>query len=90
MQALAARKDLTAEEANRIAEQIDLARSQVLSAREQGEHRAGELRDRILAGIRDHVYAANRPELDYEGCEADFQRLRDDPQAGYAALKERL
>jgi hypothetical protein len=90
VQALAARKDMTPEEANRIAEQIDLARSKVLSAREQGEHRAEEMRDRVLAKIRDHVYAANRPELDFEGFEADFKLLFDDPKAGYAALKERL
>jgi hypothetical protein len=90
VQALAARKDMTTEEANRIAEQIDLARSKVLSAREQGEHRAEEMRDRILAKIRDHVYAAHRPELDFEGFEADFKLLFDDPKAGYAALKERL
>jgi hypothetical protein len=90
VQALGSRKDMTPEEANRIAEQIDLARSKVLSAREQAEHRAEELRDRILAKIRDHVYAAGRPELDYEGIEADFKLLFDDPKAGYAALKERL
>ena len=90
VQALGARKDMTPEEANRIAEQIDLARGKVLSAREQAEHRAGDLRDRILAKIRDHVYAARRPELDYAGFEADFRRLFDDPKSGYTALKERL
>jgi hypothetical protein len=90
VQALGSRKDMTPEEANRIAEQIDLARSKVLSAREQAEHRAEELRDRILAKIRDHIYAAGRPELDYDGIEADFRLLFDDPKAGYAALKERL
>jgi hypothetical protein len=90
VQALGARKDMTPDEARRIAEQIDLARSKVLSAREQAEHRAGEMRDRILAKIRDHVYAAHRPELDYEGFESDFRLLFDDPKAGYAALKERL
>jgi len=90
IEALKARNDITPEEANRIADQIDLARSKVLSAREQAEHRAGELRDRILAKIRDHVYAAQKPELDYAGFEADFRQLFDDPKAGYAALKERL
>lgn len=90
VEALKARNDITAEEANRIAEQIDLARGKVLSAREQAEHRAEELRDRILAKIRDHVYAAQKPELDYAGFEADFRQLFDDPKAGYAGLKERL
>jgi hypothetical protein len=90
VQALGARKDMTPEEARRIAEQIDLARGKVLSAREHAEHRAGEMRDRILAKIRDHVYAAQRPELDYAGFESDFRLLFDDPKAGYAALKERL
>ncbi len=90
VQALGAREDMTPEEAGRIADQIDLARSKVLSVREQAEHRAGEMRDGILSKIRDHVYAAGRPELDYEGFEADFRLLFDDPKAGYAALKERL
>ena len=90
IEALKARNDITPEEANRIADQIDLARSKVLSAREQAEHRAEELRDRILAKIRDHVYAAQKPELDYAGFEADFRQLFDDPKAGYAALKERF
>jgi hypothetical protein len=90
VQALGARKDISPEEANRIADQIELARSKVLSAREQAEHRAGEMRDRILAKLRDHIYAAHRPELDFEGFEADFRLLFDDPKAGYAALQERL
>lgn len=90
VQALGNRKDMTPEEANRIAEQIDLARSKALSAKEQAEHRAQEVRDRALARIRDHIYATNRPELDYEGFEGDFKTLFDDPKAGFEALKNRL
>ena len=90
IQALGNRKDMTPEEANRIADQIDLARSKALSAKEQAEHRAQEVRDRALARIRDHIYAANRPELDYEGFEGDFKTLFHDPKAGFGALKTRL
>lgn len=90
VQTLAARKDISPEEARRIADQIDLARRKVLSAREEAEHRVEGLRDGLLAKVRDLVYAADRPELDYEGFEADFRKLFDDPKAGYEALKERL
>lgn len=90
VKALGARQDMTPEEANRIADQIDLARSRALSAKEQAEHRAHEMRDKVLARIRDHVYSLGRPELDYEGFEGDFKKLLDDPKAGYAALKARL
>jgi hypothetical protein len=90
VQALGHRQDMTPEEANRIADQIDLARSKALSAKEQAEHRAQEVRDRTLSRIRDHVYAANRPELDYEGFQGDFMKLFNDPKAGYDALKKRL
>ncbi|MDB5104937.1 MAG: hypothetical protein JWP91_2626 [Fibrobacteres bacterium] len=90
VQVLSHRQDMTPEEANRIADQIDLARSKALSAKEQAEHRAEEVRDRTMSRIRDHVYAINRPELDFEGFKGDFLKLFDDPKAGYASLKQRL
>ncbi|HLP40754.1 MAG TPA: hypothetical protein VK465_04540, partial [Fibrobacteria bacterium] len=90
VQALGQRKDMTPEEASRIADQIELARGRALSAKEQAEHRAQEARDRALSKVRDYVYSLNRPELDYEGFEGDFKKLFDDPKAGYEDLKARL
>jgi hypothetical protein len=90
VQALSQRKDMTAQEAANIADQIDLARSKALSTMEQAEHRSQEIKDRVLSKIRDRIYAVNRPELDYEGFAGDFKKLLDDPKAGYAALKTRL
>ncbi len=87
---LSQRKDFTPEEAARVADQIDLARSKALSAKEEAEHRTQEIKDSVLSKIRDHVYSLNRPELDYDGFEADFKRLLDDPKAAYASLKSRL
>ncbi|HLP30762.1 MAG TPA: hypothetical protein VK150_05335, partial [Geothrix sp.] len=86
VQALGQRKDMTPEEAGRIADQIELARGRALSAKEQSEHRAQEARDRALSKVRDYVYSLNRPELDYEGFEGDFKKLFDDPKAGYEDL----
>jgi hypothetical protein len=84
------RQDLSEEEANRVADQIDLSRSRALSAREQAEHRAEEVRDRALSKVRDQVYSMAGPDLDYEGFEGDFRKLFDDPRAGYESLKNRL
>jgi hypothetical protein len=90
VQALGHREDMTPEEANRIVDQIDMARGKILSAKEEAEHRTEEVKNRTMARIRDHVYAMNRPEPDYEGFKGDFRKLLDDPKAGYDSLKNRL
>jgi hypothetical protein len=84
------RQDLSQEEAGRVADQIDLARSRAFSAREQAEHRAEEVRDRALSKVRDQVYSMAGPDLDYEGFAGDFRKLFEDPRAGYESLKNRL
>lgn len=90
-QALSRRQDLTPEEANRIADQVEAARGKALSSKEEAEHRLQQTRDRTTARIRDQVYSMdldNKPGL--EGFQGDFMKLFEDPKAGYEALKRRL
>jgi uncharacterized protein (UPF0335 family) len=46
--------------------------------------------DGILGKVRDYLNALERPELNYDGIKDDVQKLFDDPNAGFDALRDRL
>lgn len=88
-QVLRQRRDITLQESDSIADLIDAARSRMLSRSEMREHRVQETEDRALARIRDAVYAIKRPEMDMEGFRGSFEKLLEDPKAGFLSLKEK-
>jgi len=87
---LSQREDISQEEANRIADQIESVRHQIVEQVQMVQDKLQSAIDGIFAKIRDYLNSLDRPELNYEGIKRDFRKVFDDPQAGFDAMKERL
>ena len=87
---LSQREDISQEEANRIADQIESVRNQIVEQVQMVQDKLQSAIDGIFAKIRDYLNSLDRPELNYEGIKRDFRKVFDDPQAGFDAIKERL
>jgi hypothetical protein len=87
---LSQREDISEEEANRIADQIESVRNSVTQQLQQVQQRLQSAMDSIFGKIKDYLNSLERPELNYEGIKQDFSKLFDDPQAGFEALGDRL
>jgi len=87
---LSQREDISQEEANRIADQIESVRNQIVEQVQMVQDKLQSTIDGIFAKIRDYLNSLDRPELNYEGIKRDFRKVFDDPQAGFDAIKERL
>ena len=87
---LSQREDISQEEANRIADQIESVRNQIVEQVQMVQDKLQSAMDGIFGKIRDYLNSLDRPELNYEGIKRDFRKVFDDPQAGFDAIKERL
>jgi ElaB/YqjD/DUF883 family membrane-anchored ribosome-binding protein len=87
---LSQREDISSEEANKIADQIESVRNQIVEQVQMVQDKLQSAMDGIFAKIRDYLNSLDRPELNYEGIKRDFRKVFDDPQAGFDAIKERL
>ena len=87
---LSQREDISSEEANKIADQIESVRNQIVEQVQMVQDKLQSTIDGIFAKIRDYLNSLDRPELNYEGIKRDFRKVFDDPQAGFDAIKERL
>lgn len=87
---LSQRQDMTPEEANRIVDQIESTRDQVLHQIRGVQYRVQSMLNSILDRIRDYLNSLERPELNYEGIRSDIRTLFSDPRAGFDALRDRL
>jgi hypothetical protein len=87
---LSQREDISEEEANRIAEQVESSYKSLVEQFQKIQQLAQSAIDSLFAKVRDYLDSLDRPELNYEGIQADFSKLFDDPQAGFEALGERL
>lgn len=87
---LSQREDISEEEANRIADQIESVRNSVTQQLQQVQQRLQSAMDSIFGKIREYLNSLERPELNYEGIKQDFSKIFDDPQAGFEALGSRL
>jgi hypothetical protein len=87
---LSQREDISEEEANRIAEQVESSYKSLVEQFQKIQQLAQSAIDNIVGKVRDYLDSLDRPELNYEGIQADFSKLFDDPQAGFEALGERL
>ncbi|MBD2344109.1 MFS transporter [Anabaena subtropica] len=87
---LSQREDISAEEANRIADQIESVRSNIAEQVQQIQHKLQSTIDQVFDRIRHYLNSLDRPELNYEGIRQDFAKLFDDPQTGFEALRDRL
>jgi hypothetical protein len=87
---LSQREDISAEEANRIAEQVESSYKSIVEQFQKIQQLAQTSIDNLFGKVRDYLNSLDRPELNYEGIQADFSKLFDDPQAGFEALGDRL
>ena len=87
---LSQREDITEEEANRIADQIESVRNTFSEQLQKVQQNVQSVIDGIFGRVREYLSSLERPELDPEGIKQDFQKLFDDPQAGLEALRGRL
>ncbi|WP_310425201.1 MFS transporter [Chamaesiphon sp. VAR_48_metabat_135_sub] len=87
---LSQREDMSEEEANRIADQVESTYKSLTEQIQKVKQTFQSAIDNIFGKVRDYLNALERPELNYEGIQADFSKIFDDPQAGFEALGERL
>jgi len=87
---LSQREDISEEEANRIADNIESVRHQFIEQAEAVQRQVQSAMDSIFGRIRGYLNSLERPELNYEGIKRDFRKLFDDPEAGFEALRDRI
>jgi hypothetical protein len=87
---LSQREDLSEEEANEIADRVESTYKSLTEQIQQVKQTFQSAIDSIFGKVRDYLNSLERPELNYEGIQADFSKVFDDPQAGFEALGERL
>ena len=87
---LSQREDISEEEANEIADRVESTYKSLTEQLQQIQQTFQSSIDSLFGKVRDYLNSLERPELNYEGIQADFSKLFDDPQAGFEALGERL
>ncbi len=87
---LSQREDISEEEANRIADQLETNFKAIAGQIQQVQQAVQAQIDQGLGSVRDYLNSLERPELNYEGIKQDFSKLFDDPQLGLEALRNRL
>ncbi len=87
---LSQREDISEEEANRIADQVDSVRNSIVEQAQKIQQTVTSAVEGVFGKLRNYLNSLERPELNYEGIQQDFSKVFDDPQAGFSALRERL
>ncbi|MFP5273130.1 MFS transporter [Coleofasciculus sp.] len=87
---LSQREDISSEDVNRIADNIDSVRNQFVEQAQAVQHKLQSTIDSIFGRIRHYLNSLELPELNYEGIKRDMRKLFDDPEAGFDALRSRL
>jgi len=87
---LSQRKDITEEEANRIADRVESTFKSSVEQIQKVQQTVQSAIEGVFGKMRDYLDSLERPELSYEGIQQDFSTLFDDPQAGFEALRHRL
>lgn len=87
---LSQREDLSEEEANRIADQVESTFRSMTEQIQKVQQTFQSAIDGLFGKVRDYLNSLERPELSYEGLQEDFSKVFDDPQAGFEALSDRF
>ncbi len=87
---LSQREDISEEEANQIVDRIESVRTSIVEQVQKLQQRVQSAIDGTFGTIRNYLNSLERPELNYESIEQDFQKVFDDPQSGFEALRDRL
>jgi len=87
---LAQRQDMSREDAEAVVDQILEVRNQIVTQIREVQERIKSVVKGILVKIQAYLDSLDRPELNYYGIKRDLQKLLDNPQAGFEALRVRL
>ncbi len=87
---LSQREDMSEQEANEIADRVESTYKSLTEQIQKVQQTFQSAIDSIFGKVRDYLNSLERPELNYEGIQADFAQVFDDPQVGFEALGERL
>jgi hypothetical protein len=87
---LSQRQDITEEEANRIADQLESNFKAVVGQIQQVQKAVQSTIDKGFDNVRGYLNGLERSELNYDGIKQDFSKLFDDPQVGLESLRDRL
>jgi hypothetical protein len=87
---LSQRQDITEEEANRIADQLESNFKAVVGQIQQVQKAVQSTIDKGFDNVRGYLNGLERCELNYDGIKQDFSKLFDDPQVGLESLRDRL
>jgi ElaB/YqjD/DUF883 family membrane-anchored ribosome-binding protein len=87
---LSQREDISEEEANRIADQVQSSYGSIIEQYQQVQQAVKSTLDKGFGSIRDYLNSLERSELNYDGIKQDFATLFDDPQLGLEVLGDRL
>ncbi|MEB3213497.1 MAG: MFS transporter, partial [Leptolyngbyaceae bacterium] len=87
---LAQRQDMSREDAEAAVDQVLQVRDQVVAQIRQVQEQIKSVVRSILSKVQSYLDSLDRPELDYYGIKRDLQKLMDNPQAGFEALRVRL
>lgn len=87
---LSQREDISEEEANQIADNLESVRNQFVEQAQAVQQKLQSAIDGTFGKIRNYLNSLDRPELNYEGIKRDFRKVFDDPEAGFDAVRDRL
>jgi hypothetical protein len=87
---LSQREDLSEEEANRIADQVESTFRSLTEQIQKVQQTFQSAIDGLFGKVRDYLNSLERPELSYEGLQEDFSKVFNDPKAGFEALGDRF
>jgi len=87
---LSQRDDMTEDEANHIADQVESNFRAVVEQLQNVQRAVQATIDQGFDNVRSYLNGLERPELNYDGIKQDFSQLFDDPQLGLDTLRDRL
>lgn len=87
---LSQRQDLDPEQVNRILDNLESVRDNILNAPEKVAETAKQQYEQTTNAIAQYLRNTNLEELNPEGIQSDLQKLLENPNEGASALRERL
>jgi hypothetical protein len=90
IQLLQQREDISSDQANAIANELDTTRNSLLNQAKEVQEELVDKASELRGKVEDYLRNTNKDELNPEGIKRDFQVLLDDPKAGINVLRTRL
>lgn len=90
VQLLSERQDLSEDQVNKVLDQVESVRDNILQAPQKLAGKAKEKYDETSQALADYLRNTDLDELNPEGIQHDLSTLFNDPKAGSTAIQERL